>query len=124
NTQLRLIAVAAFGLSSMTADAQHPAMPPGMTHEEHLAQMQREADMKKRGTAAMRFDQDKVAHHFLMTADGGSIQVEVRDPSDQTDRDAIRAHLWQMPRSSRRAISKHLLPRTPKSRLVSRRCSV
>ena len=80
----------------MTADAQHPAMPPGMTHEEHLAQMQREADMKKRGTAAMRFDQDKVAHHFLMTADGGSIQVEVRDPSDQTDRDAIRAHLRQI----------------------------
>ena len=28
---------------------QHPSMPPGMTHEEHLAQMQKDAEMKKRG---------------------------------------------------------------------------
>lgn len=44
--------------------AQHPAMPPGMIHEEHLAQMQKDAELKKRGADAMGFDQDKTAHHF------------------------------------------------------------
>ena len=29
--------------------AQHPAMPAGMTHEAHLAQMKREAEVKRRG---------------------------------------------------------------------------
>ena len=57
---------------------QHPAMPPGMTHEEHLAQMKREAELKARGKTAMGFDQDAVSHHFLLAEDGGTIQVSVR----------------------------------------------
>ena len=36
--------------------AQHSAMPPGMSHEEHLAQIQKEAELKKRGAAVMGFD--------------------------------------------------------------------
>jgi len=72
---------------------QHPPMPPGMTHEEHFAQMQRDADMNKRGAAAMGFDQEKVAHHFRLAADGGTIQVDVKDASDDVSRQAIRTHL-------------------------------
>lgn len=53
--------------------AQHQAMPPGLTHEEHLAQLQKDAELKKRGAAAMGFDQDKTTHHFILAADGGSI---------------------------------------------------
>jgi hypothetical protein len=68
-------------------------MPPGMTPEEHLAQMQRDADMNKRGALAMGFDQDAVAHHFQLTAQGGAIQVDVKDPSDERNRQAIRTHL-------------------------------
>jgi hypothetical protein len=33
--------------------AQHPAMPAGMSHEEHRKQMARDAELKKRGDAAM-----------------------------------------------------------------------
>jgi hypothetical protein len=79
-----------------SASAQHPAMPPGMTHEEHLAQMQKDAEMKKRGALAMGFDQDRVAHHFGLTPNGGTIDVGVRDTSDATNRDAIRTHLHQI----------------------------
>ena len=35
----------------------HPSMPPGMSHEEHMKQMSKDAEMKRRGDAAMGFDQ-------------------------------------------------------------------
>jgi hypothetical protein len=76
--------------------AQHPAMPPGMSHEEHLSQMQKAAEIKKRGTAVMGFDQDRVAHHFVLTPQGGTIQVDVKDASDEANRQAIRVHLRQI----------------------------
>ena len=61
---------------------QHPAMPPGMSHEEHLKQIAKDAELKKRGEAAMGFDQDKATHHFLIQKDGGVIQVTVSDKKD------------------------------------------
>lgn len=72
---------------------QHPAMPPGMTHEEHVKQMQKDAELKKRGTLAMGFDQDKTTHQFRTSATGGSIEVDVRDPADAASREQIRTHL-------------------------------
>ena len=82
-------------LSTLTT-AQHQTMPPGMTHEEHLAQLRKEAEMKKRGAAAMGFDQDTVVHHFFLTSEGGAIQVEVTNPSDQANRQMVRTHLEQI----------------------------
>ena len=72
---------------------QHPGMPAGMSHEAHLKQMAKDAELKKRGTLAMGFDQDKTAHHFRTTAAGGSIEVEVKDPADSVSREQIRTHL-------------------------------
>jgi hypothetical protein len=80
-------------LATTAGSAQHPAMPSGMTHEEHLAEMQKEAGMKRRGAAAMGFDQDATAHHFVLKPAGGYIQVQANDPSDGASRDAIRTHL-------------------------------
>jgi hypothetical protein len=76
--------------------AQHPAMPAGMTHEQHLAQMDKDSKMKTRGAAAMGFDQDAVAHHFTLSTDGGTIRVEVRDAADEASRQAIQKHLEQI----------------------------
>lgn len=76
--------------------AQHPTMPPGMTHDEHMAQMKKDAEMKQRGNAAMGFDQDKTTHHFILTADGGSIAVKANQPADTASRDQIRAHLKEI----------------------------
>ena len=72
---------------------QHPVMPAGVTHTEHEAQLKKEADLKARGSQTMGFDQDSVLHHFLLTADGGVIQVEAKSAGDYVTRDAVRSHL-------------------------------
>ena len=87
-----------FTCTTSAAFAQHPAMPPGMTHEEHLAQMQKDAELKKRGAVAMGFDQDKVAHHFRLHDTGGVIEVGVNDPSDRAVLGQVRTHLKEIAR--------------------------
>ena len=93
---LCVVTIAIVLAPSLSRAQSHSSMPPNMTHEEHLAQMQREAAMKQRGAAAMGFDQDGVTHHFLLTRDGGAIRVEANKPSDDASRDAIRGHLRQI----------------------------
>src|SRR5215510_10655232 len=73
--------------------AQHGGMPPGLTHEQHEAQLQKEEALKTRGAVAMGFDQDAVRHHFLLQATGGAIEVAVRDGADVKSLNAVRAHL-------------------------------
>ena len=68
-------------------------MPAGMSHEDHLKQMADQAAMKKRGAAAMGFDQDATVHHFRLAADGGSIEVHVKNTGDTTTLAAVRTHL-------------------------------
>jgi hypothetical protein len=72
---------------------QHPQMPAGMSHEEHLKQMQKDAELKTRGAEAMGFDQGATAHHFRLAESGGSIEVTVKDNSDEKTITAIRGHL-------------------------------
>jgi hypothetical protein len=97
-THLRSIVVFTLVLLSIAAPRaeQHPPMPAGMTHEEHLAQIQKDAALKKRGAAAMGFDQENTTHHFLLTSDGGVIEVGVNEASDALNRDAIRSHLKEV----------------------------
>ena len=47
----------------------------------------------ERGASVMGFDQERTAHHFSLFSDGGAIEVKVKDSTDATNRDAIRAHL-------------------------------
>jgi len=75
---------------------QHQAMPPGMSHAEHMKQMRKDAELKKRGALAMGFDQDKTTHHFRASSTGGSIEVGVKDPADTASRDQIRTHLKEI----------------------------
>ena len=56
-------------------------------HDAHLA------EVNARGEAAMGFSQTETAHHFILTRDGGFIQVEVKDPADTANRERIRQHL-------------------------------
>ncbi len=71
-------------------------MPAGMTHEEHMAQMKKEAELKQHGGMAMGFEQDKATHHFTLTAEGGTIAVTANDPADRVTRDHIREHLQEI----------------------------
>ncbi len=59
----------------------------GGDHDAHLA------GVNARGEAAMGFSQTETAHHFILTRDGGLIQVEAKDPADAANRDRIRQHL-------------------------------
>jgi hypothetical protein len=81
--------------AASAAARQHPSMPAGMSHEQHLKQM-KDDELKKRGAAAMGFDQDTTSHHFLLAPDGGSIEVGVNDPADEEGRTAVRAHLKEI----------------------------
>lgn len=48
---------------------------------------------KQRADHGMGFDQARTTHHFLLTADGGTIRVEANDSKDTESRDQIRIHL-------------------------------
>ncbi len=81
-------------------------MPPGMTHEEHLAQMKKDAEMKQRGTEAMGFDQDTTTHHFRLTETGGVIEVSVNDVDNTAGRDQIAPTSPRSRQSSRMGTSR------------------
>ena len=73
--------------------AQHEAMPRGMSHEEHLEQMEKERALKKRGADAMGFDQEATTHHFSLRPDGGAIEVIVKAGTDAALVAEVRNHL-------------------------------
>jgi hypothetical protein len=91
-------AIVGLPLASVGAQKQ-PDMPAGMTHEQHMAQMKKEAEMKQHGQMAMGFDQDKATHHFTLTTNGGVIAITANDAADQATRDQIRKHLQEIAQS-------------------------
>ena len=90
---LSFTTITILALYGNTAAAQHTQMPPGMTHDEHLAQLKKDAELKARGAITMGFDQDTTAHHFLLFDDGGAIEVTTAGRDDAATRAAVRDHL-------------------------------
>jgi hypothetical protein len=82
-----------FVATALLLTAQHSQMPAGMSHEEHLKQMQNDQALETRGADAMGFDQDATTHHFRLTRTGGSIEVTVKDAGDTQNLSAVRSHL-------------------------------
>ena len=85
------IAVAAIAawLSSQ-AGAQQPQSGQAHDHDAH------HRDMLTRGAQAMGFDQERTVHHFLLSEDGGAIEVSVKNTSDRANLDAVRQHLREI----------------------------
>jgi hypothetical protein len=50
-------------------------------------------DIEKRGKQAMGFDQQRTTHHFLLTRNGGIIQVNAGSAADKQSVAQIRMHL-------------------------------
>jgi hypothetical protein len=50
-------------------------------------------DMEHHGEGVMGFSQTKTAHHFLLTRDGGAIDVSAKDPKDTVSQEQVRLHL-------------------------------
>ncbi len=94
--KLSLMYVCISMLVATPAIAQHQAMPAGMSHDEHLKQIQKDEDLKHRGALAMGFDQDRTEHHFLLRASGGAIVVTVKRASDVQSLGQIRSHLAEI----------------------------
>jgi len=86
--------LAIFAFAALTSgSAAGRQMPTGMTHEEHLKQLQKDEALQHRGAAVMGFDQAVTTHHFRLSATGGTIEVGVKNQADETNRAAIREHL-------------------------------
>ena len=60
-----------------------------MSHHDHAA------GVKQHGAEAMGFDQDKTTHHFVLTRDGGYVQVTANDAHDDAGIAHIRHHLQE-----------------------------
>ena len=58
-----------------------------ISHHDHCT------DVKQHGAEAMGFDQDKTTHHFVLTNDGGYVQVTANDAKDDASIAHIRHHL-------------------------------
>jgi hypothetical protein len=62
-------------------------------HMAHVHDDSASSAMNDRGEKGMGFSQTTTTHHFLLSADGGVIQVEANNPADAATRDMIRMHL-------------------------------
>jgi hypothetical protein len=51
------------------------------------------SEVNARGDHAMGFSHEKTTHHFRLSKDGGSIEVQADDKNDIESRDQIRDHL-------------------------------
>ena len=64
-----------------------------------MGQMMHHSMVMQHGEQAMGFSQTQTTHHFLLTKDGGMIQVEANESNDTQSRDLIRTHLAHITKS-------------------------
>ncbi|HXM60901.1 MAG TPA: hypothetical protein VN950_08575 [Terriglobales bacterium] len=76
-----------WGMQLAAQDMQSCPMHKAPTKEQH------QADVEKHGDEAMGFPHDATTHHFLLSPDGGAIEVVVNDSKDTQNVQAIRSHL-------------------------------
>jgi hypothetical protein len=98
-----LFATAVFCLAASAAQGQTPPAAQNEKpkdsqadcpmHKAHAHDDPGSSAMNDRGEKGMGFSQTTTTHHFLLSADGGVIQVEANDPTDTATRDNIRMHL-------------------------------
>jgi len=80
--------------------ADCPLMRGGETSKsQHDSHHSHDAALVERGERAMGFSQTATVHHFLLEADGGAIQVEVKDAADASNRELVRRHLSHVARA-------------------------
>jgi hypothetical protein len=75
--------------------------PPAVHDMRMCPANQSHAHMTERGAAGMGFSQSATAHHFIIQATGGMIQVEAANLEDTANRDSIRHHLGHIAQAFR-----------------------
>ncbi len=89
-------------------------------HGGHAGSAEHFAGVDQRGDEVMGFSHQATAHRFLVEPEGGTIQVEVKDPADAESLRQIRTHLAEVARqfaagdfSMPQAIHDRVLPGVP-----------
>lgn len=73
--------------------AENGAWQVPATHAVQSSESSSQHDMEHHGEDVMGFSQTKTTHHFLLTKDGGAIEVTAKDPKDTASQNQIRMHL-------------------------------
>lgn len=81
------------GPQSEKSHANCPMMQANKSNSQAQGHANHHDEVNARGEKAMGFSQTATTHHFLLSQDGGVIQVEVNDSSDTANRGKIREHL-------------------------------
>jgi hypothetical protein len=89
---LGLMMLATLACATPPVRAQQPSL--GQPHDQDA----HHREMLQRGAEAMGFDQERTVHHFLLYADGGAIEVTVKDPNDHANLHAVHQHLPEIAR--------------------------
>ena len=88
---MRQLSTLFFTLISIGALATSASTQNQPMHDAH-------SGMNTRGDHVMGFSHEKTTHHFHLYTDGGSIEVQAKDPQDTSTRDAIQMHLSHIAR--------------------------
>lgn len=62
-------------------------------HQQHAMAESHHGAVEKHGDQAMGFPHDRTTHHFLLTANGGTIAVTANNAHDKANIEAVRTHL-------------------------------
>jgi hypothetical protein len=90
NRKTFCLVVGVLGISLLSALVLHAQRQ----KKQNSAMTQKQMDeLNMRGDKQMGFDHTKTTHHFLLTQDGGAIQVQANNAEDTDSRDQIRGHL-------------------------------
>ena|SRR2546421_3772450 len=89
---IALIVVSFMAIAAQLNAQQQQSTPPCPMQPQHTSDHDA-AEMNHRGDQAMGFSQTATTHHFRLSKEGGSIEVEANDAQDTASRDQIRAHL-------------------------------
>src|SRR4051812_46087980 len=85
---LIVLTAALSGIS--TVMSQHSTSP---HQHEAKPDQKRAAEVNQRGDRVMGFDHKKTTHRFVLTSDGGVIEVTGNDATDVSSKDQIVSHL-------------------------------
>ena len=93
NVKNALLVTALSIIGAVALSAQDHSDCPMMAKKDHRAEVDQRHD------AVSGVSHEGAVHHFLLTADGGTIRLETTDASRIEDRDRIRHHLQVVARS-------------------------